>query len=149
MKFALSVALVGLGVQAETFHSTDGVVFEGTIRRVVSRAAVCNVVEENHTPEEYERLKGNQGRPLDLWQVDFAVRKGDRIPAGLRLGSLGAAALHELERRGAGGRAGPAGVQFADPDRVGGRLPGAANAERDAPRHWSPVTCNCEICKNH
>ena len=59
---------------AETFYSQDGVVFEGTLRKVVPQAAVCNVLEQNHTPDEYERLKGNQGRPLDLWQVDFAIR---------------------------------------------------------------------------
>ena len=48
--------------------------FEGTIRLVVSNAAVCNVLEEKYTAQEYEQLKANQGQPLDLWQVDFAVR---------------------------------------------------------------------------
>ena len=59
---------------AETFHSQDGVMFEGTLRKVVPQAAACNVLEENHTPDEYERLKPNHGRGVDLWQVDFAVR---------------------------------------------------------------------------
>ena len=57
----------------ETFHSQDGVMFEGTLRKVVPQAAVCNVLEENHTPDEYERLNPNHGRVVDLWQVDFAV----------------------------------------------------------------------------
>ena len=70
----LAALLVAVPALAETFHSRDGVVFEGTLRRVVPQAAVCNVLEQNHTPDEYERLKGNHGRGVDLWQVDFAVR---------------------------------------------------------------------------
>ena len=71
---AAAALLAAVPVSAETFHSQAGVVFEGTLRKVVPQAAVCNVLEQNHTPDEYERLKSNQGRPLDLWQVDFAVR---------------------------------------------------------------------------
>ena len=70
----LAVLLAAAPAPAETFHNKDGVVFEGTLRKVVAQAAVCNVLEQNHTPDEYERLKSNQGQPLDLWQVDFAVR---------------------------------------------------------------------------
>jgi len=70
----LAALLVAVPATAETFYNQDGVVFEGTLRRVVSNASVCNVLEENHTPEEYERLKGNQGQPLHLWQVDYTVR---------------------------------------------------------------------------
>ena len=70
----LAVLLAAAPAQAETFHNKDGVVFEGTIRLVVSNAAVCNVLEEKYTAQEYEQLKANQGQPLDLWQVDFAVR---------------------------------------------------------------------------
>ena len=66
--------LAGIPVTAETFHSQDGVMFEGTLRKVVEQAAVCNVLEQNHPPDEYERLKPNHGQPIDLWQVDFAVR---------------------------------------------------------------------------
>ena len=70
----LAVLLAAAPAQAETFHNKDGVVFEGTIRLVVSNAAVCNVLEGKYTAQEYEQLKANQGQPLDLWQVDFAVR---------------------------------------------------------------------------
>ena len=70
----LAVLLAAAPAPAETFHNKDGVVFEGTIRLVVSNAAVCNVLEEKYTAQEYEQLKANQGQPLDLWQVDFAVR---------------------------------------------------------------------------
>ena len=69
-----AVLLAAVPVSAETFYRRDGVVFEGTLRKVVPQAAVCKVLEQNHTPDEYERLKGNQGQPLDLWQVDYTVR---------------------------------------------------------------------------
>ena len=69
-----AVLLAAAPAPAETFHNKNGVVFEGTIRLVVSNAAVCNVLEEKYTAQEYEQLKANQGQPLDLWQVDFAVR---------------------------------------------------------------------------
>ena len=70
----LAVLLAAAPAPAETFHNKDGVVFEETIRLVVSNAAVCNVLEEKYSEQEYEKLKANQGRPLDLWQVDWAVR---------------------------------------------------------------------------
>ena len=74
LKAALAVAVAGLAAQAETFYNKDGVVFEGTIRQVVSNAAICNVLEEKYSEQEYEKLKANQGQPLDLWQVDFTIR---------------------------------------------------------------------------
>ncbi len=74
MLTVLAAALASGIASAETFHSQDGVVFEGTIRLVVSNAAVCNVLEEKYSEQEYEKLKANQGQPLHLWQVDFAVR---------------------------------------------------------------------------
>ena len=70
----MAVAALAGAASAETFYNKDGVVFEGTFRWVVSNAAVCNVLEEKHTPDEFERLKANQDQPLDLWQVDFTVR---------------------------------------------------------------------------
>lgn len=72
--WAIAGTLAAVAAPAETFHTRDGVVFEGTIRQAVSKAAVCNVLEENHTEAEYERIKANQGQPLHLWRVDFTVR---------------------------------------------------------------------------
>ena len=71
---AATALLAEFTVLAETFHRQDGVLFEGTLRKVVPQASVCNVLEEKYTPDEYERLKDNQGQPLDLWQVDYTVR---------------------------------------------------------------------------
>ncbi len=68
----MAAALAGGSATAETFYSKDGVVFEGTLRQVVSGAAACNVLEQHEV--NYEELKANQGRPLHLWQVDYTVR---------------------------------------------------------------------------
>ena len=51
-----AVALANGHAAAETLHSQNGVIFEGTFRRVVSGAAVCHVLEQNHTPDEHKRL---------------------------------------------------------------------------------------------
>ena len=81
----LAAAVAGGIAPAETFYRRDGVVFEGTLRKVVAQAGVCNVREQNHPPDEHERLQGKRGQPLDLWQVDFAVRnESDRPLAYLR-----------------------------------------------------------------
>ena len=68
--------LIASAAHAETFYDKDGIRFEGTIRQVLSDAAVCNVLEETLTVQEYEQLKANQGRPLHVWRVDFSVRNG-------------------------------------------------------------------------
>ena len=65
---------------AEIFYSKDGVVFEGTVRKVVAQAGVCNVLEGHNTAAVYAQLKANQGRPLDLWRVDFSVRNESGRP---------------------------------------------------------------------
>ena len=55
--------LGGWPAPAETFHSRDGILFEGTIRLAASNAAVCNVPEDHYSETEYESLKANHGRP--------------------------------------------------------------------------------------
>ena len=67
-------ALAGSAAPAETFHSRDGVWFEGAIRMVASEAAVCNVLEGHHREPVYQRLKANHGQALNLWRVDISVR---------------------------------------------------------------------------
>ena len=59
------------------------------------------------------------------------IRTADRSPAGVRLGAGRAPALHELERRGAGRRAGSAPAQLAGPGRLVGLLSDAAEGGRD------------------
>ena len=54
--------------------------------RIVTRdAGVCRVLEEHHSGEVYDRMKANSGKPLHVWQVDFAARNGsDRSLSHLR-----------------------------------------------------------------
>ena len=68
--------MAGGPAPAETFHSRDGILFEGTIRLALSNAAVCNVPEDRYSETEYESLKDNHGRPLHLRRIDLSARNG-------------------------------------------------------------------------
>ena len=74
--WGVAAALAAAAAHAATFYDKDGVQFEGTLRKVVSQAGVCNVLEEKYSEAEYEKLKANQDQPLDLWRVDFSIRNG-------------------------------------------------------------------------
>lgn len=50
-----AAALAGGIAPAETFYRRDGVVFEGTLRKVVAQAGVCSVRQRNRPPDESER----------------------------------------------------------------------------------------------
>ena len=133
---AATALLAMIPALAETFHSQDSVVFEGTLRKVIAEAAVCNVLEQNHPPAEYERLKPNQGRPLDLWQVDFVVRN----ESGRRIDHLRASGWVRSEHppctnwSGEGPGGGPLLPEPSLPISIGldGQLRDAADAVRDA-----------------
>ena len=58
---------------AEVLYDRDGIRLEGAVRISTHNAATCNVLEEKYTPEEYERLKANQGQPLHVWRLDLAI----------------------------------------------------------------------------
>ena len=73
----LAVLLVSAtGVEAETLYKRDGIRLEGTVRLVGREAGVCRVVEERHSEAVYERIKANHGRPLNVWQLEYAARNG-------------------------------------------------------------------------
>ena len=38
------------------------------------------MLEEKYSPEEYEKLKANQGRPLHVWQLDMSVHNNTDKP---------------------------------------------------------------------
>ena len=61
---------------AQRLLETDGIELRGTARVVTYGAAVCNVLEEKYTEQEYEKLKANHGQPLNVWQLDFSVYNG-------------------------------------------------------------------------
>ena len=74
---ALAIAL-GVGnsipsARSEILYDKDGIQLEGKVSVSTRNAATCNVLEEKYTPEEYERLKANQDRPLHVWRLDLSV----------------------------------------------------------------------------
>ncbi len=69
----VAVALVSVPVAAETLYNQDGVRLSATVQEIETGAATCRIREERHAAEEYEKLKPNDGRPLDVWRVEFVV----------------------------------------------------------------------------
>ena len=68
-----ALALLASPASAEVLYDREGIQLQGTARIVSRNAATCNVLEEKYSPEEYEKLKANQGRPLHVWQLDMSV----------------------------------------------------------------------------
>ena len=82
---ALSVLLAVLGapeftVLAETLAEKDGIELSGRVRRVARGVGRCQVQEESHPEEVYERIKANHGQPLDVWRLDYSVYNGSGKP---------------------------------------------------------------------
>ena len=74
---ALAPALVAAGaLHGKTLYERDGVTLEGSVRMVHLNAATCQVLEENESPEAYEQMKANHGRPLHVWRVDYSALNG-------------------------------------------------------------------------
>ena len=69
----VSWAIWGPSVQAEVLYEKDGVQLRGTARIVARNAATCHVLEESHTEARYEELKGNDGQPLHVWQLEYSA----------------------------------------------------------------------------
>ncbi len=74
---SLSLSLLlclGIGpAGAQTFYNEDGVQLSASARVIDPGAATCRVREERHTAEQYERLKPNEGQPLNVWRVELVV----------------------------------------------------------------------------
>ena len=68
------VACVPAGVQ--TLHRGDGIRLRVAVRLEAEAVSRCNVLEERHSAEEYERLKENEGKPVHLWRIDLSVYNG-------------------------------------------------------------------------
>jgi len=62
--------------QAATLYERDGITLEGTVQLVNRGAGICQVLEDRHSPDVYERMKPNHGEPLHVWRLDFAARNG-------------------------------------------------------------------------
>ena len=76
---ALAPALLATGaLHGETLYEKDSITLEGSVRMVHRAAATCQVLAESESAETYERTKGNHGRPLHAWRVDFSALNGSR-----------------------------------------------------------------------
>ena len=60
-------AIAAINARGEVFHSDDNVLFEGTLKEVTRRVAICKVRESGH------QSGPDSGRPLDLWRADIIV----------------------------------------------------------------------------
>lgn len=73
---ALVVVLLSTPSQARRLMEIDGIELRGTAQVVMYSAATCHIREQNHSAEEYERLKVNEGKELDLWRLEYSVYNG-------------------------------------------------------------------------
>ena len=69
----LSLAGLAPSASSEVLYDREGIQLQGSARIASRNAATCNVLEENYSPEEYEKLKANQGQPLHVWQLDISA----------------------------------------------------------------------------
>ena len=92
---ALLVTTMGLAAPAgaQTLHNEDGIRVRATIRVLAYGAGRCEVSEPNHTEEMYERLRGNIGQPIDVWEVEVTAYNG----SGRELSELGGVMNIEAE----------------------------------------------------
>ena len=67
-------------VAAETLVEQDGITLSGSVRMVARGVGRCQVQEESHPEEVYERMKANHGQPLDVWRLDYSVYNGSGKP---------------------------------------------------------------------
>ena len=69
-----AVLLLATGTTAaETLYNQDGVRLSATVQEIDPGGATCRIREARHSAEEYERLKPNDGQPLDVWRVELVV----------------------------------------------------------------------------
>ena len=73
LTIALGVGILIPAAKAEVLYDREGIQLQGTARIASQNAATCNVLEEKCSPEEYEKLKANQGQPLHVWQLDISA----------------------------------------------------------------------------
>ena len=68
--------LWGSSLQAEILYDRDGIQLQGTARIITYNAATCHVLKESLPESRYEELKGHDGQPLHVWQLDYSAYNG-------------------------------------------------------------------------
>ena len=66
-------AALAVDARGRQLLEVDGIELRGIERLVLSGGGTCNVLESDTS---YEARKNNQGAPMDIWRLDFAVRNG-------------------------------------------------------------------------
>ena len=74
--FAALVLMTMHGYAQELLTTADGVRLAGAVRLLAPGAATCRVLRDNESAESYERIRGNDGAPIDLWRLDYSVHNG-------------------------------------------------------------------------
>ena len=73
---ALAVLAPAAPAASQTIYHDDGIQVRAGLRVVAYAASECHVSENHYSPEEYERLRENEGQPLHLWEVEVTVYNG-------------------------------------------------------------------------
>ena len=63
-------------VSAETLFEQEGIELSGSVRMVARGVGRCQVQAGSHSEEGYERIKANQGQPLNVWRLDYSAYNG-------------------------------------------------------------------------
>ena len=80
---------------AQLLYAENGVEVRASVRIVEYGAETCRVLEEHESAASYRRKRGNEGQPIDIWQVDYSVYNGSGRPLD-RLLAVYRAEAHEL-----------------------------------------------------
>ena len=67
---------------AQTLYSENGIEVRASARIIEYGAERCQVLEEHESAASYRRKRGNEGQPIDIWQMDYSVYNGSERPLG-------------------------------------------------------------------
>lgn len=80
---------------AQLLYAENGIEVRASVRIVEYGAETCQVLEEHESAASYRRKRGNEGQPIDIWQVDYSVYNGSGRPLD-RLLAVYRVEAHEL-----------------------------------------------------
>ena len=94
IRVAWALVLSGLTASAAILYDRDGILLQGSASIVSQNAATCHVLEEKHSPEEYAKIKANNGQPLHVWQLDISAHNQTGKPLDFLRADFAINALH-------------------------------------------------------